>query len=594
MSQQARPLYFPSGSRTLFGWLHAARGPLLSDMGVVLCKPFGYEALCAHDGLRAFASSCAAAGLNTLLFDYSGTGDSSDVIDTSDESDEILRWSEDICAAIDALEHTCGVRRICLMGVRLGALLGCLVAARRHIDCQIAVAPVTSGRRYVRELRAFQAGASAAARASTEVDDRACAGLEVAGFRLSDKAVATLKRIDLTKITAAPDTAVLILDRNDLPDASRLARTFEASGVEVTYTALPGFPEMVSTPETSVIPVMMIESSRNWLAARSMKHDAAVPGPATANIPTGARMLIRSESGVDLVERATFLDTERKLFAVVTELKTTVSSGRASRGVILLNCGGTSHIGPNRMSVDTARSWAAEGFVVLRLDLAGLGDSDGRAEEAREVYPPGALYDIGLAVEFLRRRRGVRDISMVGVCSGAYHALRSAIVGLPVNRVLLINPLTFYWRRGDSLGDLQISEVIRNPGTYLENSFSLPHWRKLLRGRVNLGRIVKVFVRRALLSIDSTRRDLCRTLGIRVINDLGWDLASVAERGVRMVFIFARGDTGLELLRNQGGSMVNKLGDKCRVHVVDGADHTFSRYAARMKLTKLLETELAG
>ena len=35
----------------------------------MLCKPFGYEAICAHRGLRAFANSAAALGVPTLRFD---------------------------------------------------------------------------------------------------------------------------------------------------------------------------------------------------------------------------------------------------------------------------------------------------------------------------------------------------------------------------------------------------------------------------------------------------------------------------------------------------------------------------------------------
>ncbi len=297
---------------------------------------------------------------------------------------------------------------------------------------------------------------------------------------------------------------------------------------------------------------------------------------------------------MDLVERATFVDGEKTLFAIVTEPEvTTVLKESGAHGIMLLNCGATSHVGPNRMSVDLARRWAARGYVVLRLDIAGLGDSDNRSGEPRnQVYPPGALYDISIAVEFLRRRRGVKDLTLIGVCSGAYHALRSAIGGLPVNKVLLINPLTFYWRQGDTLADLQIAEVMRNPGVYFDNAFSARHWRKLARGQVNLWRVAKVFARRGWLAIDSTLRDLCRRVGIRIVDDLGWDLASVAQRGIPMVFIFSRGDTGLELLRNQGGSMVRKLGDNCRIHVISGADHIFSQREARMKLIRLLDSEL--
>ena len=51
----AEPLYFPADAKPLFGWLHWPAVEHGSDIGVVICKPFGYEALCAHRSLRALA-----------------------------------------------------------------------------------------------------------------------------------------------------------------------------------------------------------------------------------------------------------------------------------------------------------------------------------------------------------------------------------------------------------------------------------------------------------------------------------------------------------------------------------------------------------
>jgi hypothetical protein len=42
----------------------------------------------------------------------------------------------------------------------------------------------------------------------------------------------------------------------------------------------------------------------------------------------------------------------------------------------------------------------------------------------------------------------------------------------------------------------------------------------------------------------------------------------------------------------QGGSAVKTIGDRCRVHVIDGADHIFSQGAARKELLQLLTNEL--
>ena len=53
--RQPQPVYFPSGDRTLFGWLHPGHGKSCAPVGVVICKPFGFEAMCAHLSTRAFA-----------------------------------------------------------------------------------------------------------------------------------------------------------------------------------------------------------------------------------------------------------------------------------------------------------------------------------------------------------------------------------------------------------------------------------------------------------------------------------------------------------------------------------------------------------
>jgi alpha-beta hydrolase superfamily lysophospholipase len=592
VSCEARPVYFPSGRHTLFGWIHTARGPTPSDLGVVICSPFGYETICAHKSLRAFADTCAAAGVPALRFDYRATGDSTG---TAGEEDQIAGWCDDVRAAIEFLERTCSVRRICLLGVRLGALLAARVAALQEVDYLIAVAPVVSGNRYLRELRAFQANASADAQAGALNNIAGVAsldgGLEVAGFALSQASAKSLREIDVSKLTQAPKVAALIMDRDDLPCASSWSAALESKGVDVQYAALPGFTDMVSTPHASVVPAAMVDRVSKWLQRHSSAADAAhdMSAPRIAGEP---RMHLMDGGGAQLLERAVSIDHHGILFGIVTESVDRAGGGEAS-GIILLNTGATSHVGPNRMYVELARRWAARGYVVLRFDLAGLGDSATRAgAESNQVYPPDALHDVRSAIEFMRGRLHVRNITLVGVCSGAYHALRSAVSGLPISKVLLINPLTFYWKEGSTLEDLQISEVVVNPGAYARNALSPRHWAKLLRGRVNVWRAGMVFLRRSWLSVESALRDLCRALRIRLPDDLGWDLQTTIARGVRVVFLFAHADAGRELLRLQAGSTLKGLGQLCRVHIIHGADHIFTQRPARQRLFELLGDEL--
>ena len=90
-------------------------------------------------------------------------------------------------------------------------------------------------------------------------------------------------------------------------------------------------------------------------------------------------------------------------------------------------------------------------FEWIWLDWATASRDPGRADN--DVFPVEALEDIRAAVEFLRTRYGVRECTLAGLCSGAYHALRAAVAGMPVNRILMVNPANYFWKAGESLED---------------------------------------------------------------------------------------------------------------------------------------------
>jgi hypothetical protein len=227
------------------------------------------------------------------------------------------------------------------------------------------------------------------------------------------------------------------------------------------------------------------------------------------------------------------------------------------------------------------------------MDLAGLGDAQTRlGRPSNEVFPPAAIDDINAAIKLMQSQYGVGDVTLLGLCSGAYHALRSAVAGAPVARILLVNPQTYFWREGQSIEDIQLMEVVNNPGVHRRRALSVRHWKRMLMGRVDIMRIVRVNLHRVALTLGSGCRDLARRLRIRLPNDLGWELEDLASRGVQVVFVFAHGEAGVELLRLQAGSAVARIGKSCRVHIIASADHTFSQSGARRAMEEILSEEL--
>jgi len=597
-------IYFTSGNHQLAGWLHRPAGRSKPGIGLVICKPFGYESLCGHRSIRAFAHMAAELGMPVLRFDYLGTGDSQDI---DPMANQIETWVGDVQAAIVQLRALTGVSRVCLMGIRLGAMLAGLAIAQGAAASELLlVAPVVSGRRYLRELRTTRLVAAAGVESVPESaptpptvrlsEEEAPGANEFSGYDMSAATMAALSRLELVGALLPGLGQALIVDRSDFPVAEKLRQQLAAAGTAVEYAQLSGFVEMsLVAPHEAMPPQQMLAAARQWLsrlAGGPPEH--AVPQPSIVPLITAyGRATLRVDPAPGVLtpsERAVNVGTKTPLFGILTEPR---PREMRRRGVILLNVGADYHIGPSRMYVSLARRWARHGYHVLRMDLAGIGDSPALPGcEDNVVYAPAAVDHVAAAVEFMRCRYRIQDLTLAGVCAGAYHGLRAAAAGVNIERLLMVNPQTFFWKEGSRIRGLTSAEVVRNPRLYLRHLASFDAWQRLCCGEVNLWRIFQTLVRRPYMSLQSMTREGRRALGIPFAEDLGRDLKTIAARGVRVVFAFSPEEVGLTLLRLQAGSVLKKLGNKCRIHQLPSGDHTFSQHEPRRILEEALSEEL--
>jgi alpha-beta hydrolase superfamily lysophospholipase len=562
--------WFGPEERPRFGWLHRAAQP--SAAALVIVPPFGYEAVCAHRSLRHLAEDSAHAGVTAVRFDLDGTGDSAgDDLDPG----RVEAWLASIDDACN-LARTAGATRIVLAGVRLGAALATLAALRRDDMAGLAlINPIIKGKAFLREARALQA-ALGLAPAPTPVNDGV---QELVGFAISAETQGSLAAIDLTALEKSPAPSVLLIERDDMPANDALPARLRELGTEVETRRLPGYAEMMLDPHNALVPRAILDAVTAFALSRVHEGAPVRSGPAAlapeANFETPDGKVV--ECGVHVDER---------LFGIASG----PPGGSVSSALILLNAGAIGRGGPNRMHVTLARMLATRGQLALRLDQCGLGDSSPRPGEPENVvYAQRALADIEAAIAWVRRQ-GAREVCVAGLCSGAYHAFKAACAGQPVDRIIMVDPLTFDYRPGMPLdfAAFRVTADVQRYGTSVRNAAA---WRKVLRGEVDLLRAMRVMAYRVGHLLAYRLRDVARALGLHLRGDLGGELLKLARRGVAVNGIFAASDPGWTMLREQGGGAVTRLRREGRltVEVIDGADHTFTpRWTQRLYIDAVL------
>lgn len=585
VAPRGAPLYFGPAERPLFGMMHRPpSGAPAGGLGVVVCNPFGYEQICAHRSLRHLAERLALAGTPALRFDYDGTGDSAG----SDwDPERLLAWVKSVHHAIAAMIREPGVTEVALVGVRFGALVAALGALGQEAVRGVAlVAPVVNGKAYMRELRALQRTLHLE---EPPPSARKHEGVEEAiGFVLTAETRNAVSAVDLLKLERAPAANVLLVDRDDFPANEKLDARLRELGATVHRDRLPGTVEMLADPHKNRVPDAMWKAVIEW--STGLRREGA-PGERAREVfaPAEARFEIE---GRTVVERATFVDDEQRLFAIVSA---PAADGGPSiekrRALLWLNAGSIAHIGPNRMTVTLARKFAAAGFVVVRMDVSGIGESAPAArEDENVVYTERSRADTRAALAFLRGL-GVGDAHAIGLCSGAYNALKGAVAGQAWSTVVMVNPATFFWKPGMSLDfEYRESRVKREASRYKRAALDPKSWLKLLRGKVKVDALVQILTRRAVAIAETSAREIARRVGHPLPDDLGAELESVAKRRVPMHFVFASGEPGLELLETQGGGTARRLRARGQitVDVIEGPDHTFTPLWAQEALAGVL------
>ncbi len=558
------PVYIPSERSTIAALLTPPAGQA-SGLAVLVCAPWGWDEVASYRARREWAERLAEAGHSVLRFDLPGIGDSSG---SPRDPDQLGAWRSAIRDCARWLRKSTASTEVVALGLGFGGLLARdAISSGAPIEQLILWGAPARGRNFVRETRAF------AGMQRWDQDEKAAdGGIEAGGFVLSAE---TLEAI--SEWQAPPPgrglRRVLLLARDGVAVDKKTRESFEATVDDVVEEAGDGWGDFVEHPERSVLPEAVAATVADWLVA-GVPEDAgagapALPGPQVAELgsieerPWGPRRDFGDIFGV---------------------LAGPAESDEGGRAVVFLNAGAVRHSGPDRLWVELSRAAAEQGLRSLRVDLEGIGETDGESlgrGHVGEFYAARFERQVGTVLNSLESSGVGRRFMVVGLCAGGYWGYRVARSDRRVERAVLINAGALHWE--DDL-------VEEREARKLRRAFSLRWWRRLLSGQIRPSRIAAVLT-------TSGRRLLARLRGPMAggpLEEVGFndEFDALRRTGTAVTLAFSA-DEPLEAELIEAGveERISRWPNIRLVHL-PGGDHTLRPLGAQAAATELVLGEL--
>jgi pimeloyl-ACP methyl ester carboxylesterase len=578
---------------TRHGWFHSGPYSLIGhidlpetqwqSLGALIVPPFGWEEISSYRPLRFLGKALAASGIPALRFDLPGTADSSG---SALDGGLFEAWIQSVWDAAAELRAVTGVVDVAAVGIRLGAMLA-VSAADRGANLQDLVlwGAAASGRAMLRELRAFGNLERIEYANGESVPEQPIPGLEIGGFLIAPETQNALETYELTALSGMRGRRALLLTRDELAPDANLIGALQSSECTLEIETGSGYAAMMGLPHEAVPPAatahLIVEFLKKELPQkreRQLRPKGLATGlmqrskaqSTTAAIDTG---------GAQVSETIyTIQQPDHSLFGILSEPGPRVDL--AEWCILFLNAGAVRHTGPNRMWVEAARRWAKQGVRSLRLDLGGIGESDGEEIIGTEsLYQDRMVDQVEMAMDSLRSRVGVQRFVAIGLCSGAFWAFHAAVRNRDICAAILLNPRLFFWDP-----EVDRRRLLRRT---LNRVTNWRDWSRLAQGGVPFEKVKQVG-RIALGKFQTP--DGSRHLQIQP-EAMARAWAAIERNQSRVTLIFTEGEPLVREMEEEGQMPPPSCSRVGCIRVGNGG-HTFRPLWAQQLAHELIDNEL--
>lgn len=273
--------------------------------------------------------------------------------------------------------------------------------------------------------------------------------------------------------------------------------------------------------------------------------------------------------GEGFKEQVALLGRDRSLVSIIA--RPAASKGGDRLAVVILNTGIIHRVGHHRMYVTLSRMLAGAGHTVVRFDFCGIGDSPPGKD--RMPLLAACLEQIGDVIDSVARTHHIGRFVLVGLCSGADHAMLHASNDARVVGIVLMDPT--------------LPPTLRYYLHYLLQR--LPHarhWLSVATGRSGLMRTLAAHLSRRLRSEDEHPEELTLET-LQFSEHLAQCYRAVAQRNVKMLAVFTR-VSARHTYPRQILDAFPEPGASLRLEYFPESDHHFSQPQARARLLSVI------
>jgi pimeloyl-ACP methyl ester carboxylesterase len=271
-----------------------------------------------------------------------------------------------------------------------------------------------------------------------------------------------------------------------------------------------------------------------------------------------------------LREQATLFGPRKSLVGIIAQ---DPSAGIDLPAVVILNAGIIHRVGPHRMFVRLSRLLAGQRRTVVRFDLSGIGDSEPRNDGLAPLE--AALADLREVLDSLETTRQIKQVVLVGLCSGADHSVIYGGSDPRVVGLVLIDPsVPRTWRY--------------YAHHYGRRIFRLRSWLNFTTGRHPMWRQLKHSIGGAAEEPAAEPADFLQTREVRAFLQNAYQ--RVVNAGIEILAVFTGDRESQYNYREQllEAFPAVRFGTLLQLHYYEKATHTFTDVSDREALLRLI------